>query len=111
MVPGPDFESEAMRVKCLLARQLKVAHASDRTGTRLVTETPCIASSQPTSRSSTPLVSGCVQLTPAGELVVMGPDHPITGGYPLVGYVPPQQLEALFALPLGAHLQLALRDL
>ncbi len=111
MMPGPDVESEARRVNSLLARQLKVAHASDRTGTRLVTETPCIASSQPASRSSTPLVSGCVQLTPAGELVVMGPDHPITGGYPLVGYVPPQQLEALFALPLGAHLQLALRDL
>ena len=110
LVPGPDFQGLAARVKSLLTCNLKVAHSSDRTGTRLVAETPSIASLQPTARSSTPLVRGCVQLTPAGELIVMGPDHPITGGYPLVGYVPPQQLEALFALPLGAPLQLALRD-
>ena len=110
LVPGPDFQGLAARVKSLLTCNLKVAHSSDRTGTRLVTETPSIASLQPVARSSTPLVRGCVQLTPMGEFVVMGPDHPITGGYPLVGYVPTQQLEALFALPLGAPLQLALRD-
>ena len=110
LVAGPDFDSLATRVKSLLTCNLKVAHSSDRTGTRLVTETAGIDSLQPMSRSSTPLVRGCVQLTPMGEFLVMGPDHPITGGYPLVGYVPSQQLEALFALPLGAPLQLALRD-
>lgn len=111
LMPGPDLGALVARVKSLLARKLKVAHSSDRTGTRLVSEAPCVVWTQPTSRSSTPLVRGCVQLTPAGEFLVMGPDHPITGGYPLVGYLPTQQLEALFALPLGAPLQLALRDL
>jgi allophanate hydrolase subunit 2 len=41
----------------------------------------------------------------------MGPDHPITGGYPLIGYVAGDDLEALFALPPGSPVHFALRDL
>lgn len=32
-----------------------------------------------------PLVAGAVQLPPSGLPVVFGPDHPVTGGYPVVG--------------------------
>lgn len=33
---------------------------------------------------SEPLVRGAVQLPPSGQPVVFGPDHPTTGGYPVV---------------------------
>jgi allophanate hydrolase subunit 2 len=33
---------------------------------------------------SEPLVRGSVQLPPSGRPVIFGPDHPTTGGYPVV---------------------------
>ncbi|HWJ81330.1 MAG TPA: biotin-dependent carboxyltransferase family protein [Nocardioides sp.] len=32
-------------------------------------------------------VRGAIQVPPSGEPVVFGPDHPVTGGYPVVGVV------------------------
>ena len=34
---------------------------------------------------SAPMVCGAIQLPPGGLPVVLGPDHPVTGGYPLLG--------------------------
>lgn len=47
------------------------------------------------------LVTGAVQLTPAGELVVFGPDHPVTGGYPIVAVVDERDLGAVAQLRAG----------
>lgn len=44
---------------------------------------------------SVPLVRGAVQVTPGEELVVMLSDHPTTGGYPVIGVVPPDDLDRL----------------
>ena len=38
-------------------------------------------------RATAPMVRGAIQVTPSGEPVVLGPDHPTTGGYPVVGVV------------------------
>lgn len=37
-----------------------------------------------TELSSEPLVRGAIQVPPGGEPVIFGPDHPTTGGYPVV---------------------------
>ena len=37
--------------------------------------------------ASEPVVRGSVQVTSAGLPVVLGPDHPVTGGYPVLGVV------------------------
>lgn len=39
------------------------------------------------SRPSMPVVAGALQATPAGELIILGPDGGLTGGYPIVGVV------------------------
>ncbi|MGA1112075.1 MAG: biotin-dependent carboxyltransferase family protein, partial [Ilumatobacteraceae bacterium] len=52
---------------------------------------------------SFPLVRGAVQLTPAGELVVMLADHPTTGGYPVVGVVLPLDVDRLAQARAGAR--------
>ncbi|MGE0001358.1 MAG: hypothetical protein AB7F50_05700 [Fimbriimonadaceae bacterium] len=44
-------------------------------------------------RPSVPVVPGCVQLAPSGELLVIGPDGPVTGGYRLVGWLCPTDLD------------------
>jgi len=52
-----------------------------------------------TELPSVPLVRGAVQLTPAGELVVMAAHHPTTGGYPIIGVVEPDDVDGLVQLP------------
>ena len=37
--------------------------------------------------ASRPMVQGAVQLPPNGLPIILGPDHPTTGGYPVVAVV------------------------
>ena len=55
----------------------------------------------PASAKSTPMVMGAIELTPSG-LIVFGPDHPTTGGYPVVAVVRSASLDRLFSRPIGA---------
>ena len=32
-------------------------------------------------------VRGAIQVPPSGQPVILGPDHPVTGGYPVIGVV------------------------
>ncbi len=96
---GPD-RSDARRA--LLA--CRIAHASDRTGTRLVPHAPHAMSIGPSR--TTPMIVGAIQAPPSGELIVLGPDHPITGGYPVVGVLDRDACDPLFALPLGSEVTL-----
>jgi allophanate hydrolase subunit 2 len=51
------------------------------------------------------MVPGAVEVTPTG-LVVLGPDHPTTGGYPVIAVLPSASLAALLARPTGARVRL-----
>jgi len=42
--------------------------------------------------------------------VILGPDHPVTGGYPVVGVVARACLEPLFVAPLGTAVRFALTE-
>ena len=53
------------------------------------------------------MVIGAIELTPSG-LIVLGPDHPTTGGYPVVAVVASDDVDRLFARPVGAAVRLAL---
>jgi len=55
---------------------------SDRVGTRLRGAPLPVP---PGERLSRPLVAGAIQLPPDGQPIVIGPDGPTTGGYPLIG--------------------------
>lgn len=60
-----------------------VASLLDRTGTRLVG--PALPVEVLAGvRTSMPVVRGAVQVTADGGAIVLGPDHPTTGGYPVV---------------------------
>lgn len=64
----------------------RVATDSDRVGLRL---TGGRLQHAETDRQlpSEGAVRGAIQVPPSGEPVVFGPDHPVTGGYPVVGVV------------------------
>ncbi len=36
---------------------------------------------------SAPMVRGAIQVPPSGEPIVLGPDHPTTGGYPVIAVI------------------------
>jgi len=83
LLPGPrtDWLADADA----LATTWTVSPDSNRVGIRLtgaVLERP--PSRVRAELPSEPLVRGAVQLPPSGQPVIFGPDHPTTGGYPVV---------------------------
>jgi biotin-dependent carboxylase-like uncharacterized protein len=58
---------------------------SNRVGIRL--EGPALARAVPGELPSEGVVTGAVQVPPSGGIVVFLADHPVTGGYPVVGIV------------------------
>lgn len=79
LLPGPQLDWLA---DPLPGEPMVVQPDSDRVALRL--------SGRPWRRRAgelppAPLVRGAVQLPPSGLPVVFGPDHPVTGGYPVVG--------------------------
>jgi len=102
--------SKAMEI--LAGMLFKVSQSSNRVGVRLESpEGSQLASllGPETARiTSEGLIPGAVQLTPAGVCVVMGRNHPTTGGYPVVVTISEADLDLLAqALP-GQHVRLAL---
>ncbi len=104
LLPGPDRAS-LVDAESLATRSFRIAETSDRTGLLLVGESVALRPRRPDA-PSLPLVPGAVQIPPSGMPMVLGPDHPVTGGYPVVGVVRATQLEELFVAPLGSVVRL-----
>jgi KipI family sensor histidine kinase inhibitor len=99
---GPDPVPRAT-IETIMATPFRVSHAADRTGTRL--EGPPLEAPR-TERASSPMIAGAIELTPRG-LIVLGPDHPTTGGYPVVAVVRHDALGRLFRKPIGSEVRFA----
>lgn len=84
VVPGPRadwFTPEAMRT--LLTGEYRVSADSNRVGLRL--EGPVLERAEPAELPSEGMVAGALQVPPEGRPVVFLADHPVTGGYPVIG--------------------------
>lgn len=104
VVPGPDLERfDASALGLLLASEFRVDPRSDRVGTRLAGPAlPRVRDDLGDLGPSCPMVRGAIQVPPSGAPIVMGPDHPTTGGYPVLATVVVASLGALGARPAGA---------
>jgi biotin-dependent carboxylase-like uncharacterized protein len=49
---------------------------------------------------------GAIQVPPNGLPVIFGPDHPVTGGYPVVGVVADEDIDKVAQLRPGQHVRL-----
>lgn len=90
VVPGPAWQllTEDSR-RHLADGHMTVSSISDRVGVRLEGtslewEPAGALRAGRISSASRPLVRGAIQLPSDGQPVVMGPDHPATGGYPVI---------------------------
>ncbi|KAA1397379.1 biotin-dependent carboxyltransferase family protein [Aeromicrobium ginsengisoli] len=72
-------------VRRLLESPWQVSPASDRVGVRLTG--PALERARPDELPSEPCVRGSIQVSADGQPIVFGPDHPVTGGYPVLAVV------------------------
>lgn len=87
----------------LTTRPWRLPRDGDRTGLPLEPDAPRWQPPPPAGDGpSLPMGPGAIQLPPSGRPVVLGPDHPTTGGYPVIGHVLLADLGSLAARPPGA---------
>ncbi len=54
-----------------------------------------------------PMVRGAIQVPASGEAIVLGPDHPTTGGYPVLATVVREDIGGLLGRAAGASVRFA----
>jgi len=99
LVDGPDPESftpEALSV--LLSSEYRILPSSNRVGTRL--DGPALPRTG-APEVSRPMVIGAIEVPRDGKPIVLGPEHPTTGGYPIVAVVASADLGRLFSIRPG----------
>ena len=101
--PGPQSARFSSASTQLASATLTVV-ASSRVGIRLGgADLGSVAWDQMPSQ---PLIPGAIQIPPDGQPIVMGPDHPTTGGYPVIGVLGRDDLSNLADRPPGAKVQM-----
>ncbi|MGA1569037.1 MAG: biotin-dependent carboxyltransferase family protein [Ilumatobacteraceae bacterium] len=101
--PGPQSARFSVASAQLASATLTVV-ASSRVGIRLGGAD--IGSVTWDQMPSQPLIPGAIQIPPDGQPIVMGPDHPTTGGYPVIGVLGRDDLSDLADRPPGASVQM-----
>ncbi len=104
VVLGPDRDRfDASVVDVLVGGTFRVDPRSDRVGLRL--QGPALARRDDDMGPSGPMVRGAIQVPPSGEPIVLGPDHPTVGGYPVLATVRRSAFGSLAARPVGTSVR------
>lgn len=103
VVRGPRwawFDPSAHRE--LMSSPYVVSPRSDRIGVRLEGP-PLLRDAAYRDRELAPegMVRGALQVPPDGLPVLLGPDHPVTGGYPVIAVIVDADLDAVAQAPPG----------
>ena len=92
---GPQHDWFVGGRQLLIERPWRVTNELSRVGVRLETGDFRRSTRSEPQMSSIGLVEGAIQITSAGEPIVMLANHPTTGGYPVIGVVDPDDLVEL----------------
>jgi biotin-dependent carboxylase-like uncharacterized protein len=107
VLPGPRADWLAPdALVALTSRRWRMSAASNRVGIRLEGE-PLQWARQEELRSEG-LVQGALQVPPNGLPILLGPDHPTTGGYPVLAVVQSEDLWRTGQLRPGEEIRFAL---
>jgi biotin-dependent carboxylase-like uncharacterized protein len=105
--PGPHvdrFPEGALDV--LLNTEWSVSRLADRVGVRL--EGGKIPRDRPDLALPVPMRRGAIQISTDGTPIVLGPEHPVTGGYPVLAILRRASQAELARLRAGATVKLCL---
>lgn len=111
LVLGPRTDwFTATGLQTLLHTEWVVTAQSNRVGVRLAGDTP-IERAQSGELPSEGAVTGAIQVPPDGQPVLFLADHPLTGGYPVIGAVVDRDLDLAGQLAAGVRVRFrALHD-
>jgi biotin-dependent carboxylase-like uncharacterized protein len=93
VVPGPR-DDWFVDPDVLVHTNWQVTNHSDRVGVRLV-GMPLEYRWPDRQLPSEGAIRGSIQVPPNGFPVILGPDHPVTGGYPVIGVVTDDDIDKL----------------
>ncbi|KUI35903.1 allophanate hydrolase [Mycobacterium sp. IS-1590] len=91
VVPGPR-DDWFVDPDVLIRTNWQATNRSDRVGMRLV-GSPLEYRWPDRQLSSEGASRGAIQVPPNGFPVILGPDHPVTGGYPVIGVVADEDID------------------
>jgi biotin-dependent carboxylase-like uncharacterized protein len=104
--PGPHLDRfPGGAYEGLLAGPWQVSRLGDRTGVRL--EGARVPREGPDLALPGPMIRGAIEITTDGTPIVLGPDHPTTGGYPVLAVLRPASQTALARRRPGASIHFA----
>lgn len=107
---GPrDDWFTAAGVEALTAQEWTVTPRSDRVGIRLHGDVPlerAVGGELPSEGA----VTGAIQVPPDGQPVLFLPDHPLTGGYPIIGALTDRSLDLAAQLPPGVRVRFTVKE-
>ena len=104
VVLGPDLDRfDAAAVDVLLGASFALTAQRDRVGIRL--SGAVVPRRDADAGVSAPMVRGAIQIPPSGDPIVLGPDHPTIGGYPVLATVVSADCGALAARRTGASVR------
>ena len=104
VVPGPrdDWLTDP---DALVHTIWMASDRSDRVGMRLEGR-PLVHRNPGRQLPSEGATRGSIQVPPNGSPVILGPDHPVTGGYPVVGVIADQDIDKVAQVRPGQHVRL-----
>jgi biotin-dependent carboxylase-like uncharacterized protein len=104
VVPGPrdDWFTEP---DALVHTDWVASDRSDRVGMRLVGR-PLRHRWPDRQLPSEGATRGAIQVPPNGLPVILGPDHPVTGGYPVIGVVAERDIDKVAQVRPGQHVRM-----
>ena len=104
VVPGPrdDWIADA---DALVHTVWVASDRSDRVGMRLQGQ-PLAHRSPGRQLPSEGATRGAIQVPPNGLPVILGPDHPVTGGYPVVGVIADHDIDKVAQVRPGQQVRL-----
>lgn len=105
---GPEYDWLTKESKMALAvKPFAVSSDSNRMGARLTG--PKLSTNGRTLTDSLPLLPGFIQLTPAGQAIVVLQDGQTTGGYPRIAYLRAAALAKLNQTPIQQSFQFLMK--
>lgn len=103
MGPRTDWFTEDA-IELLSSQPWRVTAQSNRVGIRLAGETPLTRSNHQELPSEGTCV-GSIQVPASGQPVLFLADHPLTGGYPVIGVVARHHLDLAGQIPINAQIR------
>lgn len=104
LAPGPRADWFTADARAMLFEAIwTVSGAADRVGIRL--DGPALARARHGELPSEGMVPGALQVPPSGRPTILGPDAPVTGGYPVIAVVTDAARDALAQARPGSRIR------